>query len=1238
MTARTGPPAEPRSTGRPAKGGQPRKKRRRAPSRTRRILVAATMALAPLLALIALGASLGYVRLRHGPIALGFLVAPIERGINAELDGLSAHIGGAVLSLAETGGIELRLQNVRLLEPDGEAVVSAPLAAVEISLAALRKLRVVPSRVELIEPQLHLVYSEQGGLSLSFAPPAVAPIENVPAPVPAQRPPPGASARADAGEAEARGLPDTFGRIDLARVLAEQTARARRGLDSTSYLREIGLRDAAITLTHGNTSTRWSVPGVLIDLEHRKNRSIISGIARFASPRGPWSLTFRTEDSEATQRVTLKTSVRGLVPSTLATALPQLGLLQTLDLPIDGDASLDLSSSGELIEASLALALGKGSLHIPSVNDATLGIEAGILDLGYNANRRRLTVSPSTLRWGESQVTFAGHVSGDTSETGDTSWRFDIRSSEGIFAASEFGVPAVPLESFRMTGGISPDGSALALEALRLRAAGSEFTFNGSITADSEMATTRLSGQLGAMSVETAKAIWPRALAPGARTWVGERVSRATVKGGTLVFESSVPAASATSKTTAPHERLSFALEAENAAFVPMPGMAPAEAPRVLVRVENDDLEVTVPEAWLNAEPGRKLPVKGGRMTASHLSAPAPEGEITFRAQAPLLHAIDLLRKKPLDILRELPAQMPAIEGKLEADIKLRLPLVADLKREAVRIEGQARISDGRAKKAFDALDVQSASATIHFTEAAAEVTGEMLVAGVPFKIGGQRILDVQSDRQPPLRITAVLDDAYRNQLGIDINHMVQGEVPIEITVTPGQRPEPTVQLRADLTNADLVLEAIAWRKPPGRSAFLQFDIAEGTTHKRELQNFRVAGDSIAIEGWAALGADNRLKEFFFPDFSLNVVTRLEVQGKLGSDNVWAIKARGPTFDGRDFFRSLFSVGQVTDKPVKPLKPREGIDLDATIDNVIGFSEVSLRGFKMKMQRRGERLTALDARGTLDGGKPLAAVLDPKNAGPRKLRADSTDAGQAFRLTGFYPNIQGGRVRLEVNLDGSGPAEKTGTLWVEDFRILGDAVVTEVFGGVEESQTPGAKGKRKVVRQAFDFDIMRVPFSVGHGQFAMEPSSLKGPLLGAHLRGKVDYKTEYVNIAGTYVPLQGINNAFENVPLLGDLLSGPRGEGMFGITFAIQGPMSAPQATVNPLSVVAPGIFREIFQLTNPDAQVRPREEEKKATPAEQRVRASSSSATEGESAARKPDIVDGWSSETRSKPPAKGR
>ena len=209
----------------------------------------------------------------------------------------------------------------------------------------------------------------------------------------------------------------------------------------------------------------------------------------------------------------------------------------------------------------------------------------------------------------------------------------------------------------------------------------------------------------------------------------------------------------------------------------------------------------------------------------------------------------------------------------------------------------------------------------------------------------------------------------------------------------------------------------------------LQCDIAQGRTHKIELQNFKVAGDDVAIEGWAAIGADNRLREFYFPDFSLNVVTRMEVQGKLGADNIWKVKAHGPTFDGRDFFRSLFSLGQIAEQHPTAKKPRDGIDLEAEIDTVIGYSEViAARGQAQAVQARREADGARRAGHARRRQAARGRVAPGRPGQPRKLLADSTDAGQAFKLIDFYPNIQGGRVRLEVNLDGSGPAEKTGIL------------------------------------------------------------------------------------------------------------------------------------------------------------------------------------------------------------------
>lgn len=142
--------------------------------------------------------------------------------------------------------------------------------------------------------------------------------------------------------------------------------------------------------------------------------------------------------------------------------------------------------------------------------------------------------------------------------------------------------------------------------------------------------------------------------------------------------------------------------------------------------------------------------------------------------------------------------------------------------------------------------------------------------------------------------------------------------------------------------------------------------------------------------------------------------------------------------------------------------------------------------------------------------------------------------------------MQGGRVHLEVNVDGLGPAEKTGVLKVEKFRILGDQVLNEVVGSADTSRPAidPKRGARRVQREYFDFDLMRVPFSVGHGQFAMEDSYLRGPLVGLTLRGKADYNAKSVNLSGTYIPLQGLNNVLVDVPLLSQLLSGPRAEGI----------------------------------------------------------------------------------------------
>ena len=1188
----------------------------------------------PPVALATLAIGLGYVRLMHGPFTVKPLTAVIERALTAELPGLGVRIAEVDVALAEGGSVEFRLRNIRISEADGDLVAAAPMAVASLSWPALKRLRVAAERVELIEPKLSLSISEDGRLALAFKHNRAADEPADPSQAESQ---PATAAKPAASEAE-----ETAGhRLDVARVLAEASQRARRRVDATSYLKEIGIRQAVLLFEHGGQHSEWQVPAFSIDLDHRKKRSVVSGAATIASARGPWTLTFRTEDSEATGTLRLDVSIRDLVPSGLGDGAPGVALLQGLDMPVASDAQIELSRQGDVLSGIFKLELGRGLVRLPGVSPMPLTIDAGLLSFIYDPAQRHLALQPSTLVSGQSRVTLIGGAKRAGMRDGAPVWAFDVQAKDGVLSAEDLGAQySVAVEKWMASGRVLPRLGLMEIETAVLRAGGAEVAISGEVSAASGQAGARIEGRLSPMTIDTLKAVWPKALAPPARKWVGGQVSRADIKGGTFRLASGPYISGPPVQNPASPFRLTLTIESGEVSLIPAPGMLPLEAPRVLTRIDDGALEIAAPDAVIVLGGNRRLPLKSFRLSGTDLERPGSLAEVSMRIQSPLASAVEALDQPALEFLKQSGVVLDGAEGKVDGQVKLVMPLGDDFDRAQIRAEGKVKVSDGRMKQVGGSLDVQGAGVTFDFSDKAIDAKGEMLVNGVPAKLTWQRIFDAPADKQPPVRLTMTLDNADRNQIGLDVNHMMQGEVPVEVTVSRGAQGDPLIRLRADLTNAELNVDTISWRKPAGRSAYVQFDIAKGRTAKYELQNLQLAGDDIAIEGSASLGADNRPIEFHFPSFSLNVVTRLDVKGKLRSDNVWDIKAKGPTFDGRDLFRALFHVGAAV---MKPQKPRAGTDLDAEIDTVIGFSEVSLRGVKLKISKRGDKLSALTANGTLDGGQPLAVELRPAKAGePRRLLADAADAGQAFKLTGFYPNAVGGRVRLEVNVDGRGPAEKTGVLWVDSFRILGDPVVSEVVGTADQSRPAigDKRAGRRVVREEFDFDRMKLPFAVGHGQFVVEDSYLRGPLLGATLRGKVDFNTRVVNLGGTYVPLQGLNNALGGIPLLGELLSGPRGEGIFGITFAIQGAMAQPQVIVNPLSPLTPGILRGLMELTDPDLRVRAPEDKKPAVPAEKRVRASSTPATRGDAGGSAPAgaPIDGWTSESKGEAPAKKR
>ncbi len=1136
-----------------------------------------------MLLLAAIACGVIYVRLLNGPISLKSLAEPIAKAIEADLGGFGVAVGDAAVVLTDAHTLEFRLRDVQLSDHDKAPVALAPLAAVTLSTNALWVGKIAPERVVLIEPRLLLFYSRENGLSLSFARPQTsADARAVQSPATTATPAVAAAGAAYDAASDGRA-------IDMGKAIARLATQAHDDATAASFLKQVGLRNATLIFDTAGQQAIWRIPDGDFGFNHRRQGNVVGGNMLLATAAGRSQLTFSVRENQHAGAIGLDVRFKNLVPRSIADTLPLFAPLALLDLPVDGAADLALSPAGELLTAQFAFEGRRGAIRAEWPGGGKLGIESGTLKLHYRSDASRIVLAPSRIASSRSWLTLGGTI--DVPKAAGQDWGFEISGLEGSIADDSLGLAAKPLQVLRLRGRVDAAGTALRLDEAKLKVDDGEVSMTGTIPARGTGERLEVKGTFSPMRADALMRIWPPLIASDARDWSARHVEAGRLAAGRFLVEQRKGRGSDGAT------RVSVSLVGEDVRIKPRIGRETVTASKALFRLEGDQMEIAAPDAVLLTGSNRRLPLKGVRLLADNVSSPTARGELTLRAQGPVQAAIDLL---PARSRSGRPIKLPGqeIDGKLDTTLNISVPLGKALSADDVKIRGRGRITEGKAQNVLGSHDVHGASIAFDLNDQAMDANGELLISGVAAKITFGRIFAASEADQPPLLLRANLDAADRTQLKLDVNDIVQGDVPVELKVSPVGSSEPKIEVRADLTAAELVLESLAWKKPAGRSAILTFDIEDGGQGLTELRNFRLSGQDIALNGSMSLDKKSRIVSFTFPNMSLNVISRLQADGQLRNGNVWAVKVKGQTFDGRDFFRSLFSVGQIRDKPLPPGAGRAGLEIDAEIDNVLGFHDLALRSLKMRMSKRAGRITGLKASGAVVGEAAIAgqdrvagATLDvdvqtESGRGPRRLIARSNDAGQVFRLVGFYPSMQGGSMRLDVNLDGRGDAEKTGLLQVRQFNILGDPVAYEP--AATEDAPPARRGQKLMQRPVLPFNSMRAPFSVGHGQFVIEDADLRGPVLGVVLKGKADYRASSLDLGGTYVPLQGLNSAIGQFPILGQLLAGPRGEGVLGMTFAIQGPMARPQVIVNPVSFGLPGILREMMQMTNPTPRVTP--------------------------------------------------
>ena len=80
----------------------------------------------------------------------------------------------------------------------------------------------------------------------------------------------------------------------------------------------------------------------------------------------------------------------------------------------------------------------------------------------------------------------------------------------------------------------------------------------------------------------------------------------------------------------------------------------------------------------------------------------------------------------------------------------------------------------------------------------------------------------------------------------------------------------------------------------------------------------------------------------------------------------------------------------------------------------------------------------------------------------------------------------------------------------------------------------------------------------------------------------VNLDNDTIDVRGTIIPAYVLNSIVGHLPVIGDILTGGDGEGVFAATYRAQGQLKDTTITVNPLTALAPGILRDLFKLFEP--------------------------------------------------------
>ncbi|WP_315798537.1 DUF3971 domain-containing protein [Bradyrhizobium sp. SZCCHNRI3043] len=1159
-----------------------------------RMVKRVVVTLASLMLLVGLGFAGLWLRLGAGPISLDlatpWLAAAIEDNIG---HGNTVEVGGTQIERAGRIRIAVRIRDIIVRDQDHAIVASAPKAEVRLSGAALLMGQLRAESLKLVDAELAIRITPDGTVTVSTGetnkplatgvaskrdaglpptfprPGQAAPPPNAPGPQAGSQPSAPTTSTLPAAVAPAAAPNGLLAGLDWLDSLS------LTGLDGQN-LNEIGLKNGVLVVDDQQRGNKWTFENISLSLRRPSG----GGVALSLGEEGarPWQLRILV-GPQANGVRTVDIKADKVSTSNILLAMRLKDLTYMADLPMSGEIKGELARDGLPTYLRGKINIGAGKIIDTDTPDYPMAIDSAEISMEWDAGRRVL-IAPLKVISGANRVTLNANLEPPNDTAND--WRLGLNGGTILLGAIENEPPLI-FNRISINFRFDTEGKRVLLTQAEVSNGEIGVAGTGSVEYAGEP-RLKLGFAATPMPALAMKRIWPALIVPEVRAWIIERIERGSVQRIDVAVNS--PTRNLPRKgPPIPDDGLDVNIVATNVTVHPVDGLPSVRDADVKAHVTGRTATVTIGQGVADTPAGRKLNFSDVVFEVPDMAPKPSPSRVRMRVEGQVAAAAEILASDRLNDLSSMPIDPNQTKGTFQASVNLAMPVKGELTKADTSYAVTADLNGFAADKLVMNQKLEANTLKIVANTAGYQVKGDVKINGQPATLDYRKPTEGDAD----IKMQAILDDASRARLGMDLGTAITGNVPLKLNgkIAGSSDRDSRIGVEADLTQLKLDNLLPGWVKNPGKSGKATFNVVAKQQSTR-FEDINIEGGGVSIKGSLEVDQNGDLMNANFPTYSPSEGDKTQLKAERGQDGVLKLSMRGDVFDGRGFLKSAISG---TNKDADKNKARSNLDFDAEVKlgAVAGFNGEALRSVDVKLSRRGGAFKSFNLSGKVGRDTPVTADLrigrEAPSADPRARRQGreviylvTNDAGALLRFADTYSKMAGGELELAMEPPTADTSPKEGLAIVRNFTVRG-----------EQALDRAASGAAQGASQGIAFTMLRAEFTRQNGLLSIRDGVVKGPTLGLTIEGSIDYNVNQVRASGTIVPLYGLNNMFNQIPIVGLFLGGSN-EGLFGVTYEVVGTPSQPVVRINPISAMLPGVTRKIMDFNTGKQQYPPAE------------------------------------------------